>query len=227
MLSIMKLCYYQIRGRGVLYGLTNGILFILILVGAYGKMRRGTLIIDEENLRLMLGAFIPFFSCFMILPFAEEIMNTDFEETNFLFRNKIDFLFLIQNTVYYFNILIVIFFYGRMYTGILNVWYQIYFLCIYLQLFAFVGYIITRSNFAVCGIIFVYLGISLFFSHTEDQELTIGYLAAFGDGMKSFFKEQGWKTVIAVLAVVLYAVGRKYKSSALIRGSAQGSRHGG
>lgn len=229
MFSIMKLCYYQIRGRGVMYGLSCGVMVIFILLGVFSgyNLQRGEPVIDERYLMSLLGVLIPFFSCFMILPFADEVMNTEFEETNFLFRNKIDILFLIQNLIYYFLILIIIVLFGSIYVSVFQISYQIYYLCIYLQLFTFVCYFITRSHFATCGILFFYLSVTIAFSllgnqgdiiylsdaanvkDSLDQELSVGWISAFGKGKDLFFKAQGWKMIVAVLAAVFSFINRR------------------
>lgn len=226
MFSIIKLCYYQIRGRSVMYGLSCIAMVVFILFGIvtrYG-MRHGEPVIDKDVLISLLGVIIPFFSCFMILPFAEEIMNTELEETTFLHRNKIDFLFLIQNVIYYVLIWIIIALFGGIYASVCHISYQIYFLCIYLQLFTAVCYFVTRSNFATCGILFFYLSVTLAFSLLETQELSLGWLSSFGAGRDAFFKAQGWKMIVMALAAVFSVINRR-QMFAVSEGRSLSNRH--
>lgn len=228
MLSIIRLCFYQIKGRSIMYGLSCGFLFGFILfavICGYG-LQNGTEIITDSGIKLLMGVFLPFFSCFMILPFAEEIMNTEVEETTFLYRNKINVLFLIQNLIYYFLILTSIVLFGRIYASVYQISYQIFYLCIYLQLFAAACYFVTRSNFATCAILFFYLSVTLAFSllgnqdefiypdaanvaDSLGQELSFGWLTAYGGRAVLFFKAQGWKMIVAALAAVLSVVNRR------------------
>lgn len=226
MLSIKKLCYYQIRGRSGMYGSAVGFMLVFIGYAVYmcWHWQNGLPVMTERGVRLLMGVLLPFFSCFMILPYADEVMHTDFEEITFLYRNKLDWLFVIQNAVYYILILILFLILHVVYDDIFSIWYQICFLCIYLQLFTFAGYFLTRSNFATCAVILFYFSVTLMFVMSNNQnviydesagnmpivlELPFGYFQAFGGDMVSFFKEQGWKMIVAALAVILSVVNRR------------------
>lgn len=227
MLSIKKLCCYQIRGRSGMYGLSCGFMLAFLLFAVYMyHLWQNDSAWNESSIRLLIGVLVPFFSCFMILPFAEEVMHTDFEETTFPFHKKLDLLFMIQNTVYYILVVILFLIFGVVYDTIFSILYQLCFLCVYLQLFTFAGYFITRSRFATCAILLLYLSVTLAYSMSNNQNVVyaesvsqtyivldfpMGYFVSFGEDISSFFKEQGWKMIIAVLAVALSVINRRQR----------------